>query len=83
MPLAINIITYTLDQFADTDKNAADIFLRLFDVTGKLLKQTDIYYNAPASLQLDITLSGQAYQGVSEFENILAAVTPFIWKDFT
>ena len=74
------IITYTLDQFADTDKNDADIFLRLFDVTGKLLKQTDIFYNAPGSLHLDITLSDQAYQGVSEFENMLAAVTPFIGK---
>ena len=73
-------ITYSQRQFADTDKDAADVFLRLYDATGKVLKQTDIFYNAPTELAIDISLGDQAYRGVSEFENILATVTPFTGK---
>ena len=74
------MITYTQQQFADTDKNAADVFLRVYDATGKLLKQSDVYYNASALLNIDITLGDQPYKGASEFENMLAGVTPFTGK---
>src|ERR1035437_454161 len=74
------IIIYSQQQFADTDKNAADVFLRLYDASGKLLKETDVYYNAPAELNIDISLSEQPYKGTSEFEQVLSTITPFTGK---
>jgi hypothetical protein len=71
-------IVYTKQNFAYTDKQAADVLLRLYDANGTLLKQTDIYYNAPAQLTIDISLSTQPYKGISEYEQVLATVTPFI-----
>lgn len=73
-------IEYSQRLFADTDKDAADVFLRLYDATGKLLKQTDVVYNAPAQLNVNIYLSTQAYPGISELEQILSTVTPFTGK---
>ena len=73
-------IYYTQANFADTDQQAADVLLRLYDANGGLLKQTDVYYNAPVILTIDISLSTQAYRGISEYEQVLATVTPFIGK---
>jgi Tc toxin complex TcA C-terminal TcB-binding domain/Neuraminidase-like domain/Salmonella virulence plasmid 28.1kDa A protein len=71
------LLTYTQQQFSDTDKNVADIFLRLSDATGKLLKQTDVYFNAPPELRIDISLAAQPYRGISEFEQVEAGILPF------
>ncbi|PWT71279.1 MAG: hypothetical protein C5B59_18405 [Bacteroidetes bacterium] len=73
-------IDYNLQKFAETDKLAADVFLRLYDSAKKLLKQTDIVYNAPSDLTLDVTLSTQPFRGISEFEEMLAAITPYTGK---
>ncbi|MDN3657127.1 neuraminidase-like domain-containing protein [Ferruginibacter paludis] len=73
-------IAYSQQQFADTDKDAADVFLRLYNPAGAVLKQTDIFYNAPAQLTIDISLSAAPYKGISELEQVLAAVTPYTGK---
>src|SRR4030095_857301 len=52
-------IYYSQENFAYTDKRAADVLLRLYDAEGKLLKETGIYYNASAELKVDISLSEQ------------------------
>ncbi len=73
-------IYYSSENFAYTDKQAADVLLRLYDANGALLKQTDVYYNAPVQLTIDISFATQTYKGVSEFEQVLATVTPFMGK---
>ncbi len=73
-------IAYSQQQFADTDKDAADVFLRLYNPAGAVLKQTDIFYNAPAQLTIDISLGAQPYKGISELEQVLAVVTPYTGK---
>lgn len=73
-------IYYSPEVFAYTDKQAADVLLRLYDANGALLKQTDVYYNAPVQLTIDISFATQQYKGVSEFEQVLSAVTPFIGR---
>jgi Tc toxin complex TcA C-terminal TcB-binding domain/Neuraminidase-like domain/Salmonella virulence plasmid 28.1kDa A protein len=73
-------IAYAREDFATTDLLAADVLVSVYDKDGKLLKQSDIYYNAPASLRIDIDLSTTPYAGPSEFEQVVSAVTPFIGK---
>jgi len=70
-------ILYSREKFAITDQLAADVLLRLYDAEGKLLKETDIHYNAPAELKIDISLSDQPFRGVSEFEQVHATIIPF------
>ncbi len=73
-------IYYSPENFTYTDKQAADVLLRLYNANGGLLKQTDIYYNAPVQLTIDISFATQEYKGISEFEQVLATVTPFLGK---
>ncbi|MGH2643024.1 MAG: hypothetical protein ACRDE2_03680, partial [Chitinophagaceae bacterium] len=70
-------ISYSHRQFAATDKNAADVFIRVFDKKEQLLKESDVHFNAAPELQIDIDLAAQAYSGPSEFEQIVATITPF------
>src|SRR5438309_756488 len=76
-------IFYMQEQFAVTDKQAADVLVRVYDAAeGKenaptVLKESPVYYNAPAQLQVDISLSDKLYKGLSEFEQMIANVTPF------
>jgi Tc toxin complex TcA C-terminal TcB-binding domain/Neuraminidase-like domain/Salmonella virulence plasmid 28.1kDa A protein len=73
-------IEYTQKQFALTDLGAADVFVRLYNPKGTVLYESPVTYNAPDVLEIDIDLSGQAYPGLSEFEQTQAAVNPFIGK---
>lgn len=70
-------IFYTPRQFSTTDQNAADVFVRITDKKGQQLKQSDIFFNAPPELQIDIDLAPQPYSGPSEFEQMVATITPF------
>jgi hypothetical protein len=73
-------VEYTQMQFAATDKLAADIIVRIYNQDDMLLKESDIHYNAPRQLQVDIDLSGETYQGPSEFEQMVGGVKPFTGK---
>ncbi|TAM93904.1 MAG: hypothetical protein EPN39_18955, partial [Chitinophagaceae bacterium] len=70
-------ISYSRRQFAVTDKEAADVFIRVYDKKEHLLKESDVHFNAAPGLQIDIDLATQAYTGPSEFEQMVAAITPF------
>lgn len=70
-------VEYTQVQFATTDKLAADIIVRVYDQDGKLLQESATYYNAPQQLQVDLDLSGKAYQGPSEFVLMVKSIKPF------
>lgn len=70
-------ISYTRRQFGETDNIAADVFIRVYDKTGRMIKESDVYFNASSDLEIDINLSGQPYNGPSEFEQMVAIITPF------
>ncbi|SOE87376.1 virulence plasmid A protein [Burkholderia sp. YR290] len=73
-------IHYSQREFAETDLLAADVVIRVFGQDNKLLRESDVFYNAPTGLQIDLGLSDTAYAGPSEFEQTLAVVAPFIGK---
>lgn len=73
-------IAYSQGDFAETDLLAADIIVRVFSKDGQLLKESAPYYNAPEVLRVDLTLSDAVYAGPSEFEQIVATVTPVTGK---
>ena len=73
-------IAYSAKDFADTDLLAPDVVVRVFGKDGKLLKESEVFYNAPPELRVDIDFSGQVYPGPSEFELTQQTITPFIGK---
>ena len=73
-------IAYSKADFAETDLLAADIVVRALGKDGKLLKESDVFYNAPQQLRVDIDLSAQPYAGPSEFEQTVQTIKPFIGK---
>jgi hypothetical protein len=71
-------IDYSRADFARTDLLAADVFVKALGEDGKLLKESDVFYNAPHQLRVDIDLSDQTYRGPSEFEQTVQTIKPFI-----
>src|SRR5258708_3842823 len=81
-------ITYSLTTAESTeDLGAPDIVVRAFGSDGKLLKESGTFFNAPSLLRVDLDLSGQAYAGPSEFEQMVQVITPvagtLAFGDFT
>jgi hypothetical protein len=74
------LVEYTHKQFAKTDKNAADIIVRVNNEKEELLKESDTYFNAPWELEVNIDLSGKTYQGKSAFEQIVETIKPYLGK---
>lgn len=71
-------ISYTRRQFAVTDKDAADVFVRVYDKREQVLKESNVYFNAVLDLQIDIDLAAQPYIGLSDYDQMKATITPFI-----
>jgi hypothetical protein len=71
-------IVYSEKDFSATDLLAPDVIVRVYDKGGKLLKESDVFYNAPPQLRVDIDLSGQSYAGPSEFEHTSQTIAPFL-----
>jgi hypothetical protein len=62
-------IPYDVSKFQQEDKANADLILRVYDASGKILKSTIPLYNAPVQVQIDISLADVNFQGLSEFED--------------
>lgn len=73
-------VEYDHKQFAATDKPSVNIIVRAYGQDGKLLKESDTCFNAPAQLQVDIDLSSRSYPGPSEFDQTVKSVKPFTGK---
>jgi hypothetical protein len=71
-------VSYTQKEFASTDLLAPDIVVRVFGANQQLLKESQVFYNAPPQLRVDIDLSGQSYAGPSEFEQTCDTIQPFL-----
>src|SRR4051794_24781722 len=70
-------VIYVQQQFAYTDKKAADIVVRVYDENEALLGESQVYYNAGCELHVDLNLSGKDYKGISEFERMALRITPY------
>src|ERR1700693_3500532 len=71
-------IEYSQADFARTDLLAADVVVRALGKDANLLKESEVFYNAPQQLRVDIDLSEQSYPGPSEFEQTVQTIKPFI-----
>src|SRR5215472_15440774 len=67
-------VSYEASDLEPPDRGAADIQVRIFGRDDKLLTQSSIYYNAAASLRVDIDLAPIPYPGPSEFDQVLEGV---------
>ncbi len=73
-------VAYSPKDFASTDLLAPDIVVRVFGKDEKLLKGSEVFYNAPRELLVDIDLADRLYPGPSEFEQTQQTINPFIGK---
>ncbi|HEX6685156.1 MAG TPA: neuraminidase-like domain-containing protein [Candidatus Limnocylindrales bacterium] len=70
-------IAYTRESFARSEKAAADLFVRVFTGDEDDPPRSATLFQAPELAIIDVTLTGKA-QAPSEYERILAAVTPLL-----
>jgi hypothetical protein len=73
-------ISYTRDQFARAEKDAADLFLRVFRGTDGLYDPPidATVFNAPSLAIINVDLASGDKQLESEYERILNAVKPLL-----
>jgi peptidoglycan hydrolase-like protein with peptidoglycan-binding domain len=71
-------INYLPKQLSVTGKESANVMVRIYDNKDTILSESDVHYNAPASMRIDFDLSGKPYRGLSEYEQLAAMVKPFI-----
>jgi len=58
-----------------------DLFVRLYDASGKAVFSTDVYFNAGAQLRnVNINLGPRPYMGPSEFQTIVTTIKPLLGK---
>lgn len=77
-------ISYTKTQFARAEKDYADLLVRVFDRDGKELlhepEMEDIVFNAGADARVDIRLTREVPDALTEFERLLAMLAPLLGK---
>lgn len=77
-------ISYEDSSFASAEKQSADIFIkiviRLTDNVEQEIAKSPIYFNVPEEYTLDFKIDGTAYVGLSEFDTLLAAITPLLTR---
>ncbi|MFE7077103.1 neuraminidase-like domain-containing protein [Streptomyces sp. NPDC057620] len=71
-------IRYSADQFRNAEKDTADLVLTVLDTDGGERHRTPVTFNAPAELELNISMQAKAYAGPSEWESLGATLTPLL-----
>ena len=71
-------VTYTREQFHRAEKKSADLIVRAYDKDGTELASSSIIFNAKLREEVNLTLSGEAFQGPSDYETLLQALTPVL-----
>ena len=72
------LIPYSVEELGRPGKHQADLVLRVYDATGKLLGAIDSRCQAPAALVLDLLIEAEAFRGPSEFEALTARLHPLL-----
>jgi hypothetical protein len=69
-------IRYSRAKFKLAEKRLADLFVRVLDQKGELLFSSEVIFNAPTRLTLDIVLDGKS--GLTEFERYDKEIDPLL-----
>jgi len=71
-------VRYRKAQFRKAEKDAADIVVKVLDRAGTELYKSNIFYNAPDELEVNINLKGAEYKGASEWELLTDTLAPLL-----
>jgi hypothetical protein len=71
-------IRYQRSLSRKSEKDSADLVLKILDAEGNQLYKTPIHYNIPDELELDIALQGVRYQGPAEWERLTETLIPLL-----
>jgi peptidoglycan hydrolase-like protein with peptidoglycan-binding domain len=72
------VIGYAAAQFARAEDETADLIVRVIDASGSVVTSSPIQFNAPLNATADQTISGAVAGQPSEYERIVAKVTPLL-----
>jgi len=70
-------IRYSPEQFRRAEKGSADLLVAAFDDKEQQLVSSPIIFNAQPEEIVDLSIGGE-YRGPSEYENLLAELTPLV-----
>ncbi|WP_157979563.1 Tc toxin subunit A-related protein [Kribbella monticola] len=71
-------VRYQPSQFRRSDKLSADLVLKVVDGQGQELYRTPVQYNVPNEAEIDITFTGRAFQGSSQWDEQSGALLPLL-----
>ncbi|MEU1054332.1 neuraminidase-like domain-containing protein [Streptomyces sp. NPDC005876] len=71
-------IRYGPDQFRRSEKDSADLVLKVLGADGSELLRTPVRFNVPGELEWNLTLGPRDYPGASQWETLTAEVTPLL-----
>jgi Putative peptidoglycan binding domain len=71
-------ISYSAGQFARAEKGSADLRVSASNADGRELVSSPIYFNAAPVETIDLVIGGAAVLGPSEYELLLANITPVL-----
>jgi peptidoglycan hydrolase-like protein with peptidoglycan-binding domain len=71
-------IAYTAAQFRRAEKKRADLIVRVFGKQDQELIASDILFNAQTEEMVNLMIGGGEYRGPSEYEQLLAEITPVL-----
>ncbi|HYU31282.1 MAG TPA: peptidoglycan-binding protein, partial [Thermoanaerobaculia bacterium] len=72
-------VLYTAEPVAPDEKKTADLVVRAFDGRGEdELAASPILFNAGPVETIDLILGGETYRGPSEYEQLVAELTPLL-----
>jgi hypothetical protein len=69
-------IAYTSDQLGRLGKGRADLVVRAYSADRQLLVESATIFGAEASVTIDLTAPASAVKTPSEYESLMAALTP-------
>src|SRR5205814_605325 len=71
-------IRYSAGQFARDEKGSADLRVSVSHSAGLEMASSPIYFNVEPVATIDLVIGGAAVLGPSEYELLLAAITPVL-----
>lgn len=72
------MILYASDQFRRAEKRSADLVVRVLSAEGLELGASDILFNAPLRVTIDMAVAPPQEPRLSEYERLLAALSPVL-----
>ena len=71
-------IRYSRQQFRRSEKESADLVVKVFDTGGKPLAESPVQFNAPRIAKVDVAVSADALTPPTLFERIASALIPLL-----